>query len=64
MPFQPKPTKKKVQAVYKTLYISEALADQVEALTKGNDTSFNNVVISMIEYCRGEGASCKIEKQN
>ena len=49
MPFQPKPTKKKVQAVYKTLYISEALADQVEALTKGNDTSFNNVVISMIE---------------
>lgn len=34
MPFQPKPTKKKVQAVYKTLYISEALADQVEALTK------------------------------
>ena len=46
MPFQPKPTKKKVQAVYKTLYISEALADQVEALTKGNDTSFKN----RIEY--------------
>ena len=63
MPFQPKPTKKKVQAVYKTLYISEALADQVEALTKGNDTSFNNVVIS-IEYCLGESASDKIEKQN
>ena len=64
MPFQPKPTKKKVQAVYETLYISEALADQVEALTKGNDTSFNNVVISMIEYCLGESASDKIEKQN
>ena len=64
MPFQPKPTKKKVQAVYKTLYISEALAAQVEALAKGNDTSFNNVVISMIEHCLAESASDKIEKQN
>ena len=60
MPFRPKPTKKKVQAVYKTLYISEALAAQVEALAKWNDTSFNNV----IEYCLGESASDKIEKQN
>ena len=64
MPFRPKPTKKKVQAVYKTLYISEAPAAQVEALAKWNDTSFNNVVISMIEYCLGESASDKIEKQN
>ena len=64
MPFRPKPTKKKVQAVYKTLYISEALAAQVEALARGNDTSFNNVVISMIEYCLGESSSDKIEKQN
>ena len=63
MPFQPKPTKRRWY-VYKTLPYPEALADQVEALTKGNDTSFNNVVISMIEYCLGESASDKIEKQN
>ena len=45
-------------------YIREELAKQVEQIAKDNDTSFNNVVISMIEYCLGDSASDKIEKQN
>ena len=54
MPFTPKPTKNKVKSVYKTLYISETLVKQIEDIAKCNNTSFNNVVISMIEYCLRE----------
>jgi len=51
MNFVIKDTKNKVTAVYKTIYIREDLAEKVEKLAKDNDTSFNNVVISMIEAC-------------
>ena len=54
MPFKPKETKRKVKSSYKTLYISEALIEQVDKIAKENDTSFNNVGVSMIEYCLAE----------
>lgn len=54
MGFQMKPTRKKVPSVYKSLYINEQLAERVEQIAKENETSFNNVVISMIEHCLAE----------
>lgn len=49
MTFTPKPTKNKVKAGYKTLYISDSLAEKISTIAKENNTSFNNVVISIIE---------------
>lgn len=49
MEFKPKPTKKKVQADYKTLYIKDELSKKINKLTAENNTSFNNVVISILE---------------
>ena len=49
MAFTPKPTKKKVQAGYKTLYITDELSEKINSLAKEYDTSFNNIVISIIE---------------
>lgn len=51
MSFAIKPTKKKVEAVYKTLYLNQELAEKIEALARENNTSFNNIVVSMIEAC-------------
>lgn len=34
--------------------ISKTLAGQVQKIANDNDTSFNNVVISMIEHCLKE----------
>lgn len=51
MTFKPKPTKKKVASTYKSIYIREELVKQIEKIAKDNKTSFNNVVISMIEEC-------------
>ena len=49
MPFQPEKAKK--QKVIKSLYLPEELAETVEKLAAENNTSFNNMVVSMIEYC-------------
>lgn len=49
MDFKPKPTKKKVQAGYKTLYIKDDLAEKINKIAVDNNTSFNNVVISILE---------------
>lgn len=54
MPFQPKNTRNKVKSTYKTLYISEALVERIDKMAAENETSFNNIVISMIEYCLTE----------
>lgn len=54
MKFELKPTKGKESAVYKTIYIKEKLVAQIDAIAKENNTSFNNVVISMIESCLEE----------
>lgn len=49
MAFNPKPTKQKVKAGYKTLYITDELAEKLSQLAIKHDTSFNNIVISIIE---------------
>lgn len=49
MDFKPKPTKKKIQAGYKTLYMKDELAEKISKLAVSNNTSFNNVVISILE---------------
>lgn len=54
MAFKPKCTKQKEPASYKSLYMREHLAKTIEKIAKDNNTSFNNVVISMIEQCLEE----------
>ena len=54
MAFQPKETKNKAKSTYKTLYLSEHLVSQINEIAKTNNTSFNNVVVSMIEHCLSE----------
>lgn len=54
MKFELKPTKKKQDSVYKTLYIKQNLVDQIDLIAKENNTSFNNVIISMIQSCLAE----------
>lgn len=49
MAFNPKPTKQKVKAEYKTLYITSELVEKINKLATSYDTSFNNIVISIIE---------------
>lgn len=51
MAFVLKKTKEKESAVYKSLYIKENLVQLIDKIAKDNNTSFNNVVISMIESC-------------
>ncbi len=50
MPFRPEDTSK-INHIYKSLYISEALAEQVDRLASKNGTSFSKMVVRMIEYC-------------
>ena len=57
MPFKPKKTKQKVEAGYKTIYLRQSLIDEIEKIAKENSTSFNNVVVSMIERCLEESES-------
>ena len=49
--FVPKNTKKKESSIYKSLYIKEDLSKKIEEIARINNTSYNNVVISMIEFC-------------
>ena len=51
MKFVPKKTKEKEPSSYKTLYLKESLVKEIEKIAKDNDTSFNNVIVSMIETC-------------
>ena len=51
MNFELKKTKKKDPAIYKSLYIKQNLSDKIEKIAAENQTSWNNVVISMIESC-------------
>ena len=54
MSFEIKKTKNKTGAVNRSLYIFEALVKQIQPIATDNDTSFNNVIISMIEHCLNE----------
>lgn len=54
MKFKLKPTKEKEESVYKTVYLKQKLVNQITQIAVENDTSFNNVVVSMIESCLAE----------
>lgn len=54
MNFEIKSTKNKEPTVYKTLYLKRSLAERIDQIASENNTSFNNVVISMIESCLKE----------
>lgn len=54
MAFVPKKTRKKVDAAYKTIYLRQSLIQRIEQIAVDNNTSFNNVVVSMIEQCLEE----------
>ena len=54
MKFDIKKTKDKEESVYKTIYIRQGLVEQINEIARDNKTSFNNVVISMIEACLDE----------
>jgi len=51
MKWKLKTTKEKVKCSYKTLYISDSIIEKIDKLAEDNETSFNNVVVSMIEAC-------------
>ena len=51
MNFTLKKTKDKKPSIYKTLYIQQELSNKIETIAASNQTSWNNVVISMIESC-------------
>lgn len=54
MPFVPEPTKQKVKAGYKTVYLPQELIERIDAIAREHGTSFNNVVVSMIRQCLRE----------
>lgn len=54
MKFELRQSPAKEESIYKTLYIKRSLADHIEEIASENSTSFNNVVISMIESCLKE----------
>ncbi len=49
MTFQPRPTRQKVQVCYKTIYIKDELTYKLNQLATKYNTSFNNIVISILE---------------
>ncbi|MDO4282730.1 MAG: hypothetical protein Q4D02_03760 [Clostridia bacterium] len=44
-------SKTKVSASYKTIYIRNETIEKINQIASENNTSFNNIVISMINYC-------------
>ncbi len=51
--------KNKVSASYKTIYLKNETIDKLNEIAKENDTSFNNIIVNMIDYCIKEGFSSK-----
>ena len=51
MPFEPKKTRKKVESAYKSIYLRQTVIDELDRLAAKYDTSFNNIVVTMIEQC-------------
>lgn len=54
MPFVPKKTSRKEESSYKSIYLKQDLINAIDKIATDNDTSFNNVVVSMIEKCLEE----------
>ena len=40
-----------MSAGYKTIYLRQNVIEEIEKIARENDTSFNSVVVSMIEQC-------------
>ena len=55
MKFKIKRTRDKEACTYKTLYIKKEVSEQIEKIATEYNTSFNKVVISMIEACLSDG---------
>lgn len=53
--------KNKVEASYKTVYLKNDLIEKLDKIAKENDTSFNNVVVNMLEYCTNSGINTNKE---
>ena len=51
MPFEPKKTRNKVESAYKSIYLRQTVIDELDRLAAKYDTSFNNIVSSMIDQC-------------
>ena len=51
MPFEPKKTRKKMESAYKSIYLRQTVIDELDRLAAKFDTSFNNIVVTMIEQC-------------
>ena len=51
MPFEPKKTRKKVESAYKSIYLRQTVIDEIDRLAAKHNTSFNNIVVTMIEQC-------------
>lgn len=51
MPFGPDNIQRKGEAAYKTIYLRQRMIDQIEKIAAENETSFNSIVVSMIEQC-------------
>ena len=51
MPFEPKKTRNKVESAYKSIYLRQTVIDELDKLAAKHNTSFNNIVVTMIEQC-------------
>lgn len=49
--FTIKKTRRKEESVSKSIYMKRSMADLIEKIAKENSTSFNNVVVSLLEAC-------------
>lgn len=54
MPFQPKKTRHKVESAYKSIYLRQTVIDEIDKLAAKHNTSFNNIVVTMVEQCLEE----------
>lgn len=54
MEFKIRLQKEKEETVYKSLYMRQKQVEQINQIAKEYNTSFNNVVVSMIESCLEE----------
>lgn len=46
--------KDRVRASYKSIYLKDELIEKIERIAEENNSSFNNIVVNMLEYCVNE----------
>lgn len=49
MPFKPQKTRNKVESVYKSIYLKRTTIEELDKLAAKYHTSFNNIVVTMVE---------------